>query len=152
MKVKKEEILIQIKMELESKLELALASLETATKSARSNEMKSESKWDTRGIEAGYLASAQKKRVSEIETEIGVLEKMKALPIEQVAVGALVQTSLFKEPLFFTELTGGIKLKINEQDIRIISLNSLLGEAMIGLNQGDDFEFQEKDFQILSLY
>jgi len=152
MKIEKEEIVKTLKAELKQKLELAQASLETATKSARSTEMKSESKWDTRGIEAGYLASAQKKRVTEIESEVAAIEKMKIIPQKQVAVGALAKTDLFKEPLFFTEFTGGIKLKINQQNIRIISLNSLLGEAMIGLNQGDDFEFQEKDFQIISLY
>ena len=42
----------------------------------KSGDLKAESKWDTRAIEAGYLASAQKKRLKELEMELISLKNL----------------------------------------------------------------------------
>ena len=84
-----EELLLKVRTEL--------SALESASKSAKAyvtdGDIKSDGKYDTRGIEAGYLAGAQEKRVEELKLELQMLEE---IPIrdfskgEEVGIGSLV--------------------------------------------------------------
>ena len=103
-----------------------------STKSlASSEEFKAESKWDTRGIEAGYLAGAQERRIREIELEILSLNNLKnnLLIRESIGIGSLVNTSTGF--YFITPLTGGIKLKLEQKLIRVVSAASPIAKSLI---------------------
>lgn len=56
-------ICTQLELDLETQKAAALATYEAAT----GEESKAENEYDTRGLEASYLAGAQAKRVGEIE-------------------------------------------------------------------------------------
>ena len=70
----------QILSELIGKMKAEMTALEAAAKSnkdfATDQEFKAESKYDTRSLEAGYLASAEAKRVEELKLDIQMLEEV----------------------------------------------------------------------------
>ena len=79
----------QIHKKLIDSVEESLMATKTAYQESKSHaqdsELRSESKWDTRGIEAGYLASAQEKRVKELKIDVlkmGDFHKLE--PYEQI--------------------------------------------------------------------
>jgi hypothetical protein len=127
----KEELLNNIielvTLDLKSATEAALS-----TKSlAKSDEFKAESKWDTRGIEAGYLASAQERRMKEIEIELVSLNNLKSNlgTREYIGIGSLVETQ--KLYYFITALTGGLKLNLNGDLIQVVSASSPMAKKLI---------------------
>ena len=77
------------------KLNTELKEVEGAAKSTRdlatADDLKSEGKYDTRAIEAGYLASAQSKRVEEIKMDIQMLEDLvtQIEPASKLQLGSL---------------------------------------------------------------
>ena len=116
-----------VSLDLKAATEAALS-----TKSlAKSDEFKAESKWDTRGIEAGYLASAQERRQKEIELEIISLKNLTLnLKVrDNLGIGSLVTTE--KIVYFITPLTGGIKLTINNTQIQVVSSSSPIAKNLI---------------------
>src|SRR5690606_15220226 len=75
-----------------------LSSLESAAQAthayATDQEFKSEGKYDTRAIEASYLAEAEAKRVEELKLEIQILEEVdldSSQKYGEVSSGALVE-------------------------------------------------------------
>lgn len=96
---------------------------------AQSEDFKSESKWDTRGIEAGYLAGAQEKRVKELEIELTNLQNLNIEDKESIIPGCLVTTE--EKKYFLTVSTGGHKIHIGNELITVISMNSPIGKKLI---------------------
>lgn len=121
--------------ELLSKLQSdKLGSIEAlnATKSlAHSKEFIAESKWDTRGIEAGYLAGAQEKRIKELDIEIHSLNKVLKYLKEstELGIGSLVWTD--SKNYFITPLTGGIDIETQVGIFKVISHKSPLFKKLI---------------------
>ena len=119
------------------------------TKSHTSNpEMKAEGKYDTRSIEAGYLAGAQKVRVDELEGELKLLEEINLEHSNKiVSVGSLVEIELnnLKKLYFIASTSGGTILNIENHPILVISAFSPIGDGVIGLNVGDVFELENKN-------
>lgn len=124
---------------------------------ATEGDVKQESKYDTRGIEASYLAGAQKKRVEELKFDLHKLEDFMAFafkPSDEVVLGSLVEIDMGKEIrlYFMTPAFGGIQLYLDHKPIFIISTVSPMGEAIIGLSEGDEFELDPtKRYSILKV-
>lgn len=113
------------------------------------DDMKSEGKYDTRGIEAGYLAGAQKVRVSELEHDLEMLEEIKVRefsPDEEAAIGALVELELNgnSKKYFISPTAGGTMLQIDGEVILVISVFSPIGAEVLQLKAGDEFEIETK--------
>ena len=72
----KEQVLTQLRNNLKHELSQAKQSYESSSAYKSQDDMKQEGKYDTRAIEAGYLAGAHKKRMEEIEQEINMLEEI----------------------------------------------------------------------------
>lgn len=138
----------QIHKKLIDSVEESLMATKTAYQESKSHaqdsELRSESKWDTRGIEAGYLASAQEKRVKELEIELALI---KSLPLrdfdidDEIAVGAVVKLEDQEKFYFISPVSGGTTFRINRHEVQVISIKSPLAQAMIGMLEGDDFKF-----------
>jgi hypothetical protein len=126
----KTQILEKLRQKLEQNYNEAMQIVSTTKSLVQSNEFKAESKWDTRAIEAGYLASAQSKRLKEIELELKQLENLHSL-IEKasgVQAGSLLEWE--DKWYFFTIATGGIKLLIEGRSIQVLSLHSPLAQKI----------------------
>ncbi len=140
-----------IKKALLEKVDLELSQIEAAaltTKAyAQDGDLKSDGKYDTRGIEAGYLAGAQMKRLEELKLERQMLEEipLRAYRTEdQVGIGALVEVKLNNiiRKYFIASTAGGTMLNIENEAILVISVFSPLGDAMIDLKVGEIFELE----------
>jgi hypothetical protein len=138
----KQKLIAAICAQLEENLVLlkqaALATYDAAT----NEESKPENEYDTRGLEASYLAGAQAKRVAEIEELIYIYRdaKIKAFgPNEPIASTALVEVALNGKNsfVFIMPKGGGLMLNIDGNIIQTVTPTSPLGEALLGLKAGE---------------
>lgn len=146
------------------KLNNELIEVESAAKSAKdlatADDLKSEGKYDTRAIEASYLASAQNKRVDEIKLDIQMLEDL-AVSIEPATKMQLGSLGLIRcngqERFYFLSTTsGGSMLMIEDTPILVISVFSPIGDAALGNGPGDSFEVETpketRQYDVLEVY
>lgn len=136
-----------------------IAAMETSA-AAKDESMKAESKYDTRGIEAGQLAGAQLRRVEELKLELQMLEeipKRDFRPDDEIALGALIdlkhkgQTRRY----FVCSTAGGTLLESEGQAVLVISVFSPIGDAVLGLKLGESFELEtasdRREYHIVGL-
>jgi len=144
----KEKLISALKEKIEDELEEIKKAYKSSHDLATSSEMKSEGKYDTRSIEAGYLAGAQQKRVQELELELGLLDEINInhLP-DTVSVGSVVEIEYNNlSRLYFISSTGGGSfLSVEGVTIIVISAFSPIGAEVIGLASGDQFEVEHKN-------
>lgn len=135
----------------------ALNTLEAATH----EESKPENEYDTRGLEASYLAGAQAKRVAEIDLALSVFRTTALREFgltDPVDTGALVEILLEgkKNVVFLMPQAGGVRLDFEGRTVQVISPSSSLGESLVGLKTGDSAEFEVgphlKEAKILSVH
>jgi transcription elongation GreA/GreB family factor len=139
-----------------------LSEVESAAKSTRdlvtSDDLKSEGKYDTRAIEASYLASAQLKRVDEIKTDIQMLEETELVSANKLQMGSLtlMEHKGNERYYFLTSTSGGAMLTVDGHTILVISVFSPLGNEALGLKAGESFEVETpkemRTYKIISVY
>nr|BDT27160.1 GreA/GreB family elongation factor [Bacteriovorax sp. HI3] len=146
------------------KLNTELKEVEGAAKSTRdlavAPDLKSEGKYDTRAIEAGYLASAQNKRVEEIKMDIQMLEDLvtQIEPASKLQLGSLglIDCNGQKRLYFLSTTSGGSMLMIDNYPILVISVFSPIGDAALGLGAGESFEVETpketRQYEIVEVY
>lgn len=141
----------QILDELLSRARVELAGLEASAKSnhafATDQEFKAESKYDTRALEASYLASAEAKRVEELKLEIQILEEVdldQSKKLGEISIGALVELSHQdqKRKYFLIPTAGGTVIKVGDEAVMVVSVFSPIGDALLGLKKNDEFEVE----------
>ncbi len=129
-------------------LEADLKSLEEVAHSAKEyvtdGDVKPEGKYDTRAIEASYLAGAQEKRVEEIKLDIQMLKDLELHPTKTAQLGSLVKINYNKEDRFYfiTSTAGGSIVNLNGSSILVISVFSPIGNAILNLEADDTFEVE----------
>lgn len=127
-----------------------LALVEAAAKSTKelvtADDLKSEGKYDTRAIEASYLASAQNKRVEEIRLDIQMLEEIELpeVPSKNLQLGSLglIKCNNQERYYFLSSTSGGSMLMIDGHAILVISVFSPIGNEALGLSAGESFEVE----------
>lgn len=129
--------------------EAARATAEAATH----EESKPENEYDTRGLEASYLAGAQSKRIVETEELLVIykhLEPKIFTEDDPISATALVEVDLNGKTMFFFLMPkgGGLNIDFEGQRIQTITPNSPLGEALLGLKVGQ-VAIVEKGDQVL---
>jgi transcription elongation GreA/GreB family factor len=155
----KESILNFLKEQMQVEYDKAKKAYDTSHQHATSSELKSEGKYDTRSIEAGYLAGAQKKRVLELEQEIKLLDEIDlTLSNQTVSVGSLVKIKLndLERTYFISSTSGGTMVQHKGEVILVISAFSPIGVEVIGLSAGDSFEIEvqgkPREYQVTHIY
>ena len=103
---------------------------------------KAEGKYDTRGLEASYLARGQSKQAAEIESAIAEFEKLAARQLadgEAIDIGALVELENGGKHSFYFigPRAGGTEVVHEKREILVITPQSPLGEQLLGKKQGD---------------
>ncbi len=149
--------------DLVARLQKELKEVEEAVASARElathSESKQEGKYDTRSIEAGYLAGAQAKRAEEIKLDIQMLEDLdiesKANQLQLGSLG-LIRHNKAEKFYFLSSTAGGTIVDVNGQGVLIISVFSPIGDAAIGMKIGDSFEVETpreiREYEVLQIY
>ena len=134
---------------LESNLQVLIQASNTAKEDATNEESKAENKYDTRGLEASYLAGAQSKRVKVLQESIYHIHKLQIKtynedsPISSSAIVGLQHKDSVKY-YFLLPIAGGLSLKYKDLEIQSLSINAPLGESVIGKYLGDEIEMEIK--------
>ena len=133
----------RIEADLLSIKQAAIATHDAAT----NEESKPENQYDTRALEASYLAGAQAKRAAEIDE---VLNMFRTLPFKDFTLADPVQTTALVEVdldgkrshLLMMPKGGGVSLKHGSETVQIVTPASVLGESILGLNVGQTTQFE----------
>jgi transcription elongation GreA/GreB family factor len=145
-----------VKKKLDEQLQLLIAAAMEAREYSTAEDSKAENKYDTRGLEASYLASGQSLRAQKLREQIFRLENMNLSDLgkpSQVVVGTLVQVlvddSLSKH--FFILPVGGVDVEVEGVKFQTITIESPVGKILLGQKQGDEFEWNGKNYLIEDL-
>jgi transcription elongation GreA/GreB family factor len=141
------------------RLLLAEAALHTY-EAATHEESEAEDQYDTRGLEASYLAGAQAKRVAEIDQTLHSLKHLQVRTFaadDPIAATALVEVEHGGKTdfCFLLPLGGGISIEHESRHVQVITPKSPLGEALVGRYVGDlatiDVGQKTKEYEIISV-
>ena len=137
-----QKILIRLGAELEGYFRAAQLAHDEATH----EQSKAENKYDTRGLEASYLAHGQSRQAGEIQAAIAAFEIIDARRFgtgDPIGTGALVELGHEKERtvFFIAPKAGGMEVKHEKQMVLVITPQSPMGEQLHGKKQGDLLQF-----------
>jgi hypothetical protein len=141
----KSKLLQKIRMERRGRLErLAKAALD-AHAAATDPDSKAEGKYDTRSLEASYLAAGQARQVDELAAAVRVFEAF-TLPEfaadDPIEMGALVEVDIRGETsvLLLAPEAGGMVVNMDGQEITLLTPASMLYQQLHGRGAGDFLE------------
>jgi len=114
-------------------------------KESTAEENKAESKYDTRGLEASYLAEAQAGQVAALEEG---LRKLKTLTLteedDSVTPGSIVILSGDEEYQYFLlPAGGGMLLEYEGEDLTVVTPESPIGSMIIGKAIADELQSEQ---------
>jgi len=132
---------------LEQQLDTLIRSAASARENATHEEARPENEYDTRGLEASYLAGAQAARAEQIRAEISALKQM---PVrawkkgEPVGPGALLELSDDdgKRGLYFLAVGRGATITVDGKSVKVLTPVSPLGRELLGKSAGDSVEIE----------
>ena len=132
---------------LTDELEVYFRAAHASRAEATHEQSKAENKYDTRGLEASYLARGQSKQAAEIQGAIAAFEKLDARKFgdaEPIDLGAFVELELNGETTayFIGPKAGGTEVLHDKREVFVITPQSPLGEQLLGRKQGDILELK----------
>jgi hypothetical protein len=135
----KRELLGQVVIRLQAELDLLTTAALATHAEATDEENKAEDKYDTRGLEASYLAHGQSKAAE--ETALALAQFQALVPRdftanEPIGLGALVALD-GPARYFIGPRAGGTEIKFNGTVVLVITPQSPLGRQLLGRRQGD---------------
>jgi hypothetical protein len=107
---------------------------------------KAEHKYDTRGLEAAYLAGGQARKVAELEENIEKLQKLRVVEFgaeTPIDLTALVEVEMRggSNWYFMAPNSGGLEVIHEKKEVTVITPQSPLGEQLMEKKAGDRFRF-----------
>ena len=126
----------------------SLAVLDKAARASRAEatheSSKAESKYDTRGLEAAYLADGQARQAKEIMASVKLYESLATrefAPDEPVDLTALVELEAdgVRSWYFIGPKNGGVEVKHGQREITVITPSSPLGQSLMGKKRGQSW-------------
>ncbi len=140
---------------------LAITSAAKSTYDVAINEdNKPENKYDTRALEASYLAGAQAKRVADMKEVLAIFEN---LPIREFTNQSSIERTALVEVCHNDKVSfvlimpkgGGQSVVFEGQPVQVITAESPLGKALMGRKAGDEVEVRTgsvlREYEILSI-
>ena len=144
--IEKQDLIRQILAGLTEKFEAIVQAAKATYDGAIHEESRAEDKYDTRGLEASYLAGAQAERAAELETAISRYRNLKVREFKEddpITLTALVEvetdgkTSLY----FIGPEGGGMKLQSGGREVTVITAKSPLGSQLVGRMADEEFDY-----------
>ena len=141
----KKDLLEKVRSELKLRLERLAKAAMDAHAAATDPGSKAESKYDTRNLEASYLASGQARHVEEMAKAVRIFESL-TLPEfemdEPIEAGALVEVDMDDGEAFFllVPAAGGLSVMWEDREITLLTPESGLYQKLLGLNVGDQLD------------
>lgn len=158
--MEKRKVIDAILTELQRELESLSAAAKAAREAATHEESKPEDQYDTRGLEASYLAGAQAERVLQIQkllSQFRLMSPQEAPPDSTIAPGMLVELDHEgrKSLYFLASQGGGLAIRIGGRTVLVLTPQAPLGEALLGRRLGDSVEIEvqgsEREYVVASI-
>ena len=168
----KKSLLAQTANRLEAELNALRDAVAAAHDAATHSENKPENKYDTRGLEASYLAGAQEARATQLQAALDLVNAMvpKSFAAHD-AVGPTALVELSTEGMtawyFLIQVGGGYRLEITEKiseeitaerasgPVFTLTPQTPLGRALLGKRIGDEIVVRtdkgEKEYELSRL-
>lgn len=152
------EVVGEIARHLGESLGLLVKAARASHAEATHESSKAENKYDTRGLEAAYLARGQSRQAKETLDAIQVYESLATrefAPDEPIDLTALVEVESdgARSWFFIGPKNGGLEVRVRGVEVTVITPQSPLGTALMGRRAGDHatIEGVSLDYQILSV-
>lgn len=141
----KSELFQTIIRELETHINQLRAAAGEAHSAATDPDSKAESKYDTRSLEASYLAEGQAQQLTALQSEMDLLKRFETRDYdlnEPISLGALVETDLddYTEWFILLPSAGGRTIVWEDREITTLSPSSKLYQLLSGQSLGDIIE------------
>jgi hypothetical protein len=138
-----EKIIAHLRAELDMFAKAARASHAEATH----EQSKAENKYDTRGLEASYLARGQSKQLAETELALKQFESLVLRdfgPKDGIDLSALVELKGKAERslYFIGPRAGGTEIVCDDKEVLVITPQSPLGGQLVGKKQGNRLKIE----------
>lgn len=131
----KADVIADLRTQLEKKIAVLKSALAESSESASGDQTKSEGKYDTRAIEASYLAGAQAAQLSLAEDSLATLKRFDPEPFDfndEIGPGALVEVDQDGEICFYllAPTAGGLTTSYLGCDVTVITPDSRLYQEL----------------------
>ena len=142
----KSAIVESLRQQLQAQYERASKALEGAHEAATGEDAKAESNYDTRGLEASYLAAGQAEQADELQTAIASLDSFEFPDLDlddPITPGALVEADLDGESVFYLLAPAGGGLTCETDDgntVTVLGPAAPLKKQLLGKTTGDILE------------
>lgn len=135
-------IIGKILARLDEEQNACLEAAKAAQAAATDPQNKAENKYDTRGLEASYLARGQALQIAEIDfarQQYGAFTPRDFAAGEPVGLGALVtvEERAGRETYFYGPAAGGAEVDVNGAEVIVVTAKSPLAQALLGRRVGD---------------
>jgi transcription elongation GreA/GreB family factor len=142
LEMKKTQLIKQIVAQLSETVDVLQKAARASHAEATHESSKAENKYDTRGLEAAYLAGGQARQAKEILESIKVYESLAArefAPGEPIDLTALVELEIdgTASMYFIGPRNGGLEITFGRKEVTVISPQSPLGQNLMGKKPGD---------------
>jgi transcription elongation GreA/GreB family factor len=141
--VNKRALVRKVIAQLDAELELSAKSARAAHAEATDEQSKAENKYDTRGLEASYLARGQSLKAAETIEARRQLEKLTLRafgPGDTIDLGAVVELegAEGRECYFLGPAAGGAEVKHERKTVLVITPQSPFGRQLLGHRSGEN--------------
>lgn len=142
----KRALLKKILSKLQDELESYTRAARAAHAEATDPQSKAENKYDTRGLEAAYLAGAQSRQAAETQNAIEAFQKMalkEFKPTDPIDLSAFVEVETRGDQMYFFigPSKGGLEIDHSNKEVTVITPQAPLGEQLVGRKAGDRFKW-----------
>jgi hypothetical protein len=158
--VNKRAFVRKIIAQLDAELEGYAKSARSAHADATDPQSKAENKYDTRGLEASYLAHGQSRQAAETEL---ARQQFIALPLRDFGTQEAIDLGAFVELdgedgrafYFLGPSAGGAEIAHEKKTVLVITPHSPLGRQLVGSKQGDLVQIglagARREFRVVSV-
>ena len=138
----KSELLEKTRHQLKVRLDRLAKAASDAHAAATDPDSKAEGKYDTRSLEASYLAAGQAKQADEFAAAVRAFDAWTPPPFDidsPIALGALVEVDIRGETGHFllAPAGGGMVVDVNGLEITLLTPASSLYQNLLGRRTGD---------------
>lgn len=158
----KQALLNQFVNLIQADLEVAKKAALHAYEAAIHEESKPEDPYDTRGLEASYLAGAQSNRAAELEELLAIYRNVDIKEFSKkdiIASTAVIELHSEEGKQTFCLMMpkgGGMSVKFDDKQIQVVTPQSPLGRAMLGKLVGDDIDVRVqnavREYEIIKVW
>ncbi|MGJ8678019.1 MAG: hypothetical protein ACSHX0_10920 [Akkermansiaceae bacterium] len=138
----KQNIILQLTEKIRHQLKTMTDAAKASHEASTGEEAKAESKYDTRGLEASYLADAQAEQCKKLEHSLHIFENLQYDDLPEgsaIEPSALIETELEGTIAYYllTPCAGGITLEYEGFDLTTLTPEAPLYQNLLGKNIGE---------------